>query len=167
MHSAVLQSQLLEAKRNDRRTAKPAVFMNCSTMPVFCLRRQASQICVHLDFPQGSYMPNRVQALLNSFQCGEVAPKRYDRYCWFSQNETRIRRGEMAHAKLQILLVCEIEELAVLLMYNPRHEIVSALVLVRVIRHEEGCHATCEGRCHNYRDLVAISQPLSQAGRDV
>ena len=65
----------------------------------------------------------------------------------------RIGRNEVAYAKLQVFPVREVEKLAVLLMYNSGHEIVSPFVLVRVIRHEKGCHATCKGRCHDYRDL--------------
>lgn len=129
----------------------------------------------YLDIPQDTYNSSGLRSQINSLQRwgGEVIPKLMTGTVVWVRTGWRISatRGG-AYTKLQILLVREVEKLAVLLMLNTRHETVSALVLVRVIRHQKGCCAARKGGSHDNSDLCGdifgrILASESQRANDV
>lgn len=114
----------------------------------------------YLDIPQDTYNPTGVRSPIEThrpphlFQRkgeGEGRPKTYDRYCCLGQYRMANWCKEEAYTKLQILLVREVEKLAVLLVLNSKT--LSASVLVRVICHQKGCHAACKRRSHDDSNL--------------
>lgn len=96
--------------------------------------------------------------------------KTYDRYYCLGQYKMAKQCKEAAYTKLQILLVREVEKLAILLVLNSKA--FSASVLVRVVCHQKGCRAASKRRSYDDSDLCGnivwrILAPESQRADNV